>query len=205
MIETAAYIAGMFYAWGLLFVAPFRHPEMLWILIPVYLMWVFTEIFQEKKGTSLGNAITNAVVLLWVGVDWLRTLFSITYWYEKDMIFLAKIGLSALMILYGFLLVILGLKLVKTVRIFGKIRVIAYFIITFTPVIYGFVDLTVPLVFSVFIGAPIFYFLFATIFAWIPNPKTYDIEKKPGLEPAPIEPIGDVMENMDSVFSDKST
>ena len=56
-----------------IFVAPFTNPDMLWILIPIWVGWIFADFFQEKKGTSLGNAISNGVLALWAGLDWIRT------------------------------------------------------------------------------------------------------------------------------------
>ena len=39
-----------------------------------HLNWISTEIFQEKIGTGLGNAISNATVIFWVSIDWTRLL-----------------------------------------------------------------------------------------------------------------------------------
>ena len=60
-----------------LLIAPIIHKELLWIIVPVYLNWVLTEVYQEKKGTSYGNAIANGFVALWVGIDWARATIDI--------------------------------------------------------------------------------------------------------------------------------
>ncbi|MBN1385624.1 hypothetical protein JW968_01455 [Candidatus Woesearchaeota archaeon] len=197
-MSAISYIGEMLSISGQLFSAPFRFPELLWILVPVYLMWIFTELFQEKKGTSLGNAITNGVVLIWAGVDWLRTLAGTTQWFEKTIYFYAKIGISALIIIYGALVIIFGLKMVKGVKVLGKIRMIAYFIIFFTPVIYGKIDLSLQLGLAVLLFAPIFYLVIGLITRMIPSPKTYE---EPILEPSPLD--SGPMENLKNVFESK--
>src|SRR3989344_2339350 len=57
-----------------LFFISFMNKDTIWIIIPIWLSWFFAEFFQEKKGTSFGNAISNGVVPLWVGIDWMRQL-----------------------------------------------------------------------------------------------------------------------------------
>src|SRR3989338_10149689 len=75
MVDVSGFLpfAGeAFVDWLSLFAAPFSRPDMLWVIIPIWGVWVFSEFFQEKKGTSFGNAITNGAVMLFVGVDWIR-------------------------------------------------------------------------------------------------------------------------------------
>ena len=33
--------------------SPIRHPELLWVLIPVYANWIIGDIYQEHKGTHM--------------------------------------------------------------------------------------------------------------------------------------------------------
>ena len=69
-VEIGLYLWGLFKLWIFaLFVAPFKNLDMLWLLIPIWATWFFAEFFQEKQGTSMGNAITNAVVVVWGSVD----------------------------------------------------------------------------------------------------------------------------------------
>jgi hypothetical protein len=71
--------------WGAILIAPIMSPSLLWIIVPVWLSWFFSEFFQEKRSTSFGNAISNGVVPLWVGIDWTR--FLVTGLIEKEIAF----------------------------------------------------------------------------------------------------------------------
>ena len=77
--------------WFGIFAAPLLYLDLLWIIIPIYLTWIFTDFFQERRGTSLGNAITNGAVVLWVCVDWLRQ--TVTLWGGFSVVIFAKFGL----------------------------------------------------------------------------------------------------------------
>ena len=85
-----------------LFISPFIHFEMLWVALPVLLNFLFTEYFQEKKGTSWGNAMTNGFVAFWVGMDWTRNLIVEYSGLNPDSLF--KISLCAFMYSYGILI-----------------------------------------------------------------------------------------------------
>ena len=65
LIAILTYFWELLKTWFSLFAAPVYNLEMLWIIIPTYLNWIFADFFQEKKGTSLGNAISNAKVNLY--------------------------------------------------------------------------------------------------------------------------------------------
>lgn len=67
MLEFAAIF------WNIL-ISPIKHPELLWVLIPVYANWIIGDIYQKRKGTQIGNAISNGFVALWVGLDLGRQL-----------------------------------------------------------------------------------------------------------------------------------
>ena len=76
-IDLIIYIWSLFKLWlSAFFSAPFRKPDMLWVLIPVWLGWLFAEFFQEKHKTSIGNAISNSIVVLWGAIDCVRQTVS---------------------------------------------------------------------------------------------------------------------------------
>ncbi|HIJ98306.1 TPA: hypothetical protein H1009_04440, partial [archaeon] len=98
--------------WAALFAAPIKDFNMLWIVIPLYLNWIFTEFYQEKKGTSFGNAIANGVTLLWVGADWGKTTVGLftSGAIGFDSAFAIKLLVAFLTLGYGLLIIILGIK-----------------------------------------------------------------------------------------------
>ncbi|MBW2998049.1 hypothetical protein KY321_00790, partial [Candidatus Woesearchaeota archaeon] len=71
------FFTNLWYWLGIFFVYPFQDLNMLWILIPIWINFLFTDFFQEKDKTSMGNAITNGAVLLWVGIDWIRLIVNL--------------------------------------------------------------------------------------------------------------------------------
>ena len=79
LLNIGLYFWGLFKLWiTTLFVLPFKHTQMLWLLIPIWATWFFAEFFQEKHGTSMGNAITNSVVVIWGSIDCTRQTVNMT-------------------------------------------------------------------------------------------------------------------------------
>ncbi len=172
----------LFKDWLMLFAAPFTNPQMLWIIVPVLLSWIFAEFFQEKKGTSLGNAISNGVVVLWVGIDWARTTvnfitqgISMSFW-----ALFSKFTMSALMFAYGLLIVIDGIKTKASTKIFGRVRVVTYVILMFSPIFYDVVKFSWQFLLAIFLFFPVFYFFVELLDRIIPNPKAYEEDEKMG-------------------------
>ncbi len=147
--------------WLTIFVAPFQRFEMLWLVIPVYIAWIFTDFFQERRGTSVGNAITNGVVLLWASIDWTRTLVNIGGIFSWSLV--AKYLVVASTLGYGLAIIIEGLRGEDLVTRIGRIREVTYVLIMFTPVIYGEIGLSWEYLLAVMVFFPAFYYLFEFI------------------------------------------
>jgi len=178
-----------------LLIAPFTHArDMLWIIIPVYLNWVLTEIYQEKKGTSFGNAIANGFVALWVGVDWMRT--TVDLFSAKGVKFAAalsknfpKLGFAILMGLYGVFIIFMGMRGSKLAEYIGRVREVTYLTIMITPIFYGIVQPTLGVLLSIAAFFPLFYGMVELLLYMIPTPKIYEKEStmplfnQPGFPP----------------------
>ena len=173
----AWYMAILSYFWDLLrtwlslFTAPIKDPSMLWILIPIYLGWIFSEAFQEKKGTSFGNAVSNAVVVFWAAIDWSRT--SVNFF--KDEIislwnFVGKIVISVLVLIYGSIIVYEGLKGNNLTHYIGRIRVVSYIVIVITPLVYNTIELDLNVLIAIILFFPLFYFIVEAIDRLTPDP-----------------------------------
>ncbi len=165
--------------WLSLFMAPVHNWDMLWILIPVYLGWAFTEFYQEKKGTSYGNAVSNGIIVLWVGVDWTRNTFNLAMSAGFSNLLLTKFFISALMFAYGLLIIVHAMGARASSFYIGKIRLVSYIIIMFTPLFYDVVHLTFSVLFAIIVFFPIYYLVIELIDMVIPDPKalTEDIGK----------------------------
>jgi len=174
------YLAIVFFLWGLvklwthtIFVLPFTNPEMLWLLVPVWLGWFFSEFFQEKKGTSIGNAISNAVIVLWGSIDCSRQTVNLIvkhtiagFWN----LFL-RFFIIAIVFAYGAFIVVLGWKGRKLTKRIGRIRVVTYVFAVFAPVFYNATPLSWQHVLSAVLFFPLFYFAIELIDKYTPNPK----------------------------------
>ena len=172
-------IAGL-YLWNLfelwirvIFVLPFRNPEMLWILVPIWLSWFFAEFFQEKLGTSLGNAISNSIVIVWGSIDWMRQTLNFIHngilIYTADII--SRYALAGAIFAYGMTIIILGIRGNKIIRYIGRVREVTYVLIIFTPMFYNVVPFSFELVLAAFLFFPIFYFAIEIIDRYAPNPR----------------------------------
>lgn len=156
-----------------IFSAPAKNPDMLWVLVPIYLSWVFAEFYQEKTGTSLGNAISNGVVVLWAGMDWLRTTNKAHGFANllKDVEFAGETFLSIGVMLYGVIIIVAGVNVLEITKYIGRIREVTFVLLAFTPVVYNVFNLSWYAVFSCILYFPLFYYLVELLDRFIPNPK----------------------------------
>jgi len=160
---------------SLFFVAPFSNLDILWILIPIWINFIFTEFFQEKKETSLGNAVTNGAVLVWAGVDLIRYLIKVMGTFSGTLVF--QFAVCGVIILYGGMIMWKGIKGEKVISVLGRVRETSYVLLVFSPLIYGVVEPSWSYIISVILFAPLFYFIVEWIDMMLPNPKTDDPSK----------------------------
>jgi hypothetical protein len=173
VIAVLSYIWTLFKIWiETLFVVPVQNWEMLWLLVPVWIAWFFSEFFQEKTGTSMGNAITNAVVVLWGGIDCSRQTVKLIA--EKTIHSTIDIAgrftLIAAIFIYGVVIVRLGLKGNKIIKHIGRVRIVTYVFAMFVPVIYNAIPFSIEHLIATIVFFPLYYFIIEFI-DWItPNP-----------------------------------
>lgn len=190
--------------WLFIFLAPIKNPEILWILIPIWINWVFTELFQEKKGTGMGNAITNGAVMLWVGIDWIRYLLRIINESEAGFSWtlFGKFGACALVIFYGFFIIIYGMKGKEYIKILGRVRDTTYVLLMLSPIIYGIVEISLQFVVSVIIFFPVWYFVIEFLDRVTPNLIKAEDSNDFG---SSSDPFKDLKNNDDDPFGSSST
>jgi hypothetical protein len=185
LVNIGLYFWGLFKLWiTTLFVAPFQHADMLWLLIPIWGTWFFAEFFQEKQGTSMGNAITNSVIVIWGSIDCSRQTVKLittgilnSFWDIATRFFII-----ALILGYGVVIVVLGLKGKKIIKYIGRIREVTYAFAIFAPIFYNAIDLTINHIIAAVLFFPLFYFAIELIDRYTPNPKAIveDLEEKEG-------------------------
>jgi len=179
--------AYIFMQWIDLFLAPIKDPNMLWILFPVYLNWFFTEFYQEKKGTTFGNAISNAFIAVWAGFDWCRTIVSTTKTGVPAQHFELKLGIAGVMLLYGAYIMLQCIKARKNIILLGRIRVVTYVVLMLTPLFYGVVSLSFQIIFIMLLFFPLYYFIIEFIDWLVPDPKSLLEDNKTGEEDETVQ------------------
>ncbi len=180
--ESVLFILSFFWnqilQWLYMFYVPFTNLNIVWILVPIYLNWIVSEIWLEKRFTSYGNAISNGVIVLWVGIDWGRQITnpinSVTY----DIFYFIKMLITLLVLTYGIFIVVYGIRARKFIHYLGRIRVVTYFMLMFTPVMYGIVPVDWKTFVRIFLFFPLFYYIIEFIDRVTPDPKTYEEEEE---------------------------
>ncbi len=170
---AAAYLWNLFTLWLSIFAAPAKNFEILWIIIPVWLNWIFIEWFLEKEGTGFGHAVSNGVVALWVGIDWLRFLTGFSSKGNSIIHFIPKILIALLVLVYGIVVIIGGIRRSYFVHSLGRIREVTYALLMFTPIIYGTIPITMRSVLAIVVFFPLFYGFIEIIDRNLPSPATY--------------------------------
>lgn len=189
-IDAGLYIWNLFKLWlSTIFVTPFQNIDMLWLLVPIWIAWFFAEFFQEKMGTSMGNAITNAVVILWGSIDCIRKTLQLmsekvlTHWLDIG----ARFGLILLLFAYGAVIVILGWRGNKIIKYIGRVRIVTYVFAMFVPIFYNAIPFSIEHIVAALLFFPVFYFVIELIDHYTPNPKaiTEDLEEASGQSSSP--------------------
>src|SRR4030042_608140 len=174
------FITFVLYIWELLklwfntmFLLPFQNTDMLWVLVPVWLGWFFAEFYQEKTGTSMGNAMSNAVIVFWGSIDWFRQTTRLMaervitgFWNIAPRFFLASVVL-----IYGLMIIILGVRGKKVIQYVGRIREVTYVFAMFTPIFYGAIEFSFEHILATVIFFPLFYYVVELIDRYTPNPR----------------------------------
>lgn len=178
-VDAAVYVWELFKLWlHTMFVTPIQTTNMLWLLVPVWLAWIFAEFFQEKVGTSMGNAISNAVIILWGSIDCSRQTVKLIS--EKiitgiwDMI--ARFGLIAALFVYGGIIILLGWRGNRIIKKIGRVRIVTYVFAMFVPIFYNAIPFSLEHIIATILFFPIFYGVIELIDRFTPNPKAVEAD-----------------------------
>ncbi len=182
MIEVWSVVSNVFlFIWNSftlwlnnLFIAPSSNYEIFKILVPVYIGLFLAELFQEKKGTSRGNAMTNAVIVLWGGVDF----FIINAKDGMGSADIAKLVIALAIILYGVYIIIEGYIGNEMIKYIGRVREVSYFIMVFAPIYYTDAVLSAQYIFGAIAFFYLFYMTIEVVDKFIPDPKALVADMK---------------------------
>ena len=165
----------LFVYWLSIFAAPLKEPEMFWIVIPIWVNWFFTEFFVEKYGTTFGNAVSNGAIPILASLDWTRYLYRLLsdgYIRNSSGVFL-KFALSIGIALYGFFVILAGIKTNKIVFFIGRIRYITYVLLMATPIVYNVIKLNWYTLFTIMAFFPLYWWIVEILDRITPEPKVY--------------------------------
>jgi hypothetical protein len=181
------YVAVLVYFWDMIklwlhtiFVVPFINSDMLWLLVPIWIAWFFAEFFQEKKGTSLGNAMSNAVVILWGSIDCTRQTIRLISEgvLTSSLDIVGRFVLVALLFTYGLIIVILGWKGNPIIKKIGRIREVTYFFVMFVPIFYNAISFSFKHLLTTLLFFPVFYYLIELIDVETPDSEALKEDEK---------------------------
>jgi hypothetical protein len=170
-------IASIILRFGEILVAPAQNLEMLWIIIPVYLSGILADYYQEKKGTSLGNVISNGFVAMWVGLDWGKQLTAKIDFAALTLLNAVQAAMTILLLVYGFFIMFEGMKGKGLSRYIGRVREVTYFIICLSPIFYGVVPIDLDTITAIAVFFPIWYIIFEVVMKLAPNPISIEEEE----------------------------
>lgn len=177
-IISATFLAlwNLFFHWLSIFAAPIKEPEMFWIVIPIWFNWFFTEFFQEKKGTSFGNAISNGAIAILASIDWTRYMHRLI---ADGVITKFTFGVflkfftAFVVFAYGVYVIAAGIKTKRIVFFIGKIRWVTYILVMFTPIVYDVIRMDFYTLMAILVFFPLYYSLIEIFDRITPEPRTY--------------------------------
>jgi hypothetical protein len=175
----------LFLHWvGTIFSAPFSNLDMLWILVPVWISWFFAEFFQEKIGTSMGNAISNATIVLWAAIDCARQTIKLMALgaFTSGWDVFARFFLITSFFIYGIIVVVLGWRGNALIKRIGRIRIMTYLFAMFVPVFYNEIPLTFNHVLAAIMFFPLFYYAIELFDRLTPDPVAIKLDEDEILE-----------------------
>ena len=153
--------------------APFAFPDMVWMTLPLLVSTVFMQVyFGRYKSEKVGwnTALSNALVLIFVGIDSIRFLIS-SFGFPGILVpaALLKLGAVLLVLLYGLLLSIfdffhkIPMKVAFIISSPATVNILAYLNLA---VIYS--SIPIDLV-TIIAGAVLFVILFVVfhIIRWV--------------------------------------
>ena len=168
-------IWNLFLFWLSIFAAPVKLPEMFWFIIPVWVNWFFTEFFQEKYGTSFGNAVSNGVIAIFAGVDWTRYMYRLLSDGVIKFTFgiFLKFSFAIAAFLFGIFVIIAGIRIKQIVFFIGRIRWVTYILLMFTPIVYGVIKANFYTLSAIILFFPLYYWVIEYFDRITPEPRVY--------------------------------
>lgn len=175
ILSALSYLLDIFLLWLSIFAAPFKEPEMFWIIIPIWINWFFTEFFVEKHGTSFGNAISNGAIPILASLDWTRHLYDVLSESATKLTIdiFVKFVLSVAVLAYGIFVIVAGIMIKRIIFYIGRIRWVTYVLLMITPIIYNVIGLDIHSFLAMIIFFPLYWWVIEIFDRVTPEPRVY--------------------------------
>jgi hypothetical protein len=117
---------------------PFKHPDMIWGIIPLYFGWLLNEITSGKA--SFRTAIQTGFGFIWAAAHWMfQYLYNRPFWSPKvslNALFAVNVMVTIIVFAIGLLALISGLrrKFPRYCEFLGHSRFSNYFMIAIFPI-----------------------------------------------------------------------
>lgn len=176
LTSTLLVLWNLFLHWLAIFAAPLKEPEMFWIIIPIWINWFFTEFFQEKHGTSFGNAVSNGAIAILASIDWTRYLYRLLVDNAIQFTFgvFLKLLVALAVFVYGVFVIIAGIRIKSIVFFIGRIRWVTYILLMVTPIVYNVIKLDLRTFTAITLFFPLYYLVIEIFDRITPEPKVYE-------------------------------
>lgn len=119
-----------------LLVTPFRHPETIWGIVPLYFSWLVNELTSSKA--SYTTALQTGFTFLWAAAHWIwpYAQFRASPSVAWNHLWTINVVVTGLVIAVGLLALISGLrhKFPKRAAFLGHSRFAAYFMVAMFPI-----------------------------------------------------------------------
>lgn len=131
--------------------------QIVWITLPIYISWIVTAYFQEKREVQYEEVATNSTIMMYTSLNWIGYL--INEFKEFNLDFLSKIIVSILFFAISLFTLINAIKRRKVSLYLGNITTISYFQIVYTPIIYNLFELNLDVIIAILLYWPVFFFI----------------------------------------------
>lgn len=148
------------------FINSIQFNELILTILPIIVIGIITDKYQEEFNTKLGNVISNGALLIFSGFSWFQ-IIDLNQMSEYK--YLLLIIYTFLIIIYGMFLIGFSLEKKDFIKKYGNIRIITYILTVSTIMIFIPKLFTPNYIFIVFFIGPYYYLFISKILPAFPE------------------------------------
>jgi len=142
----------------LMFKTPFIQPDLLWIIVPIYINWIINDIFTDKVPDFV-NFVSGGFTALWIGMTLGRDLTMAAT--SDTLTTLSSLqGIVVIfLIVFGLVIVIEAARKKEIVKYIARTREITYLLLWLVPLFFNIIPANIDTLIAALIFFPIFYII----------------------------------------------